>query len=266
MKRILISIMAVLVFAVSQSQAVNLDKLIKRVTSTGYAKIVEAPDDSVSVKITYEGSGSTFAVTMSSFTLTVEEDATLTSGGVVFTANVNLAASDTIGELVALINADTDLSCSIDNSDMLYTDASNLIRTVADTAVTVATADYYEFKIGTNTATIAAELVEYDIYDRIVAAPQYQIIVHKVVADSATAGDDIELYEETAGGASTKLIDFNLVTTDTENAEECSVNFNNAVSGGLMLTKGSDLIVKVNGTASQIAGNYVEIVYSIWRP
>jgi hypothetical protein len=252
MLRKLISIMALVAFAASGAMAITyeevlLDDMLKTNSGIHVDNSAEVPH---ALHVTYSG-GQTQGI------INEEQDLFQVIGASTNDFDLSAAAYDTIGELVAGIDALTYWSCDIDDSDLRSSDDSGYCYNVS--SVAIGTDDLYEVKIDTNGATATDTYViskRIDVSD----ATDDQIAILEVRGLPATATDDFEIYEETSLGVSTKIWDSNIGS----NSAEQSVDFTtDGGLGGLEASRSNDVIIKMNGTAAQATDgtDYLQILF-----
>jgi hypothetical protein len=240
---------------VSTSFALGLDEIVTRDGNAelGYS-VQDGDDESYALVFYYVGSGTQCTFQVSGETVTMKVPAGGTTVGQWDCGNT---LYDTIGELVTAINADADFTCNLDNSDLLYSDDSSLCRYIAS-ETDIGTDMTYSVQIDTaGTGTTDAFLISQRIPAGS-AASRDEVIIKKIIALPKTAGDDIEIYYEDSNGTSTKYIDSNLAS----NSAARTYDMTTSGTGGLNIWgKDYDVIIKVNGTVAQAAGDYLEIQY-----
>lgn len=256
-KRISLILVGLMVCSALMVSASGLSDLIdKKGAAEMKGAYIEGDDTSVALRIYNISSSSEIHINILNDLIDIRSINTL--GTVIYSATTSAAAVDTIGELVANIEADADLSCSIDDSDLEYTADASLCRYVSAYAGGFGDDNYYDVLL--DTAGKTTDVDAFQQTKRIVAKSNQRIVILAVRGIGKTNADDIEISEEDADGTVTKLVDKDMATAGTEYTYDCTING----VGGMTLTKGSDAIIKVNGTAAPDTTDSLQILYYIY--
>jgi len=226
---------------------------LKEILGQDYIEWHDGDDVSYAFEFYYTGTSSNCSIDVGADDIYIRVPA---DGTAIRTIDTSAAAYDTIGEVVKYIDAHADLTCSIQDSDLFYDDDSSLCRYVAPTNI----GGDMKYSVQIDTAGTHADCVGTDAYIaaiRVGADTDEYISLWQMAGTGATNGDDLELYVETEAGVKTKLDDVDIPTNGTVVTE--TYVFEGV--GGVDLAAGDDLIVKLNGTAAQAAGDYLKIWY-----
>lgn len=249
-KKLLLVVLAVFVVS-SAVQAVNLEQAeLDEVLSTdGIAYIDNNVNESAGIVFTYEGSASTQgAVTIARdnigyTTITLQSPI----GTVDATIYVNNTSTDTIGELADFVDSLSAWGCDVGDSDLHYDEDADLLAEQSE--VYIGSDNSYTATISTGGTT---DTDPYILSKRIAATDSDEVIrLGDVVGVPATAGDDIEIYEEDSSGTVTKLLDKDIQETSGTVTYGDNVIPLGSLLGGFEITQGSDVIIKINGSAAQ---------------